>query len=157
MIFSQKDSRERQSPPQAAHGSIDIIMPGCHKASGLARLAGRWGISPMQCAAFGDGGNDIEMLRYCGHSYAMENASPDVKKAAKTHLSFNSGASLCVESLQIPSGAALMSRLDLLLGSRGHNVSALVSAARSHVNDVVRIPNHIQVMLNHQNRGPPFQ
>lgn len=40
---------------------------GCHKASGLKRLAERWGISPEQCAAFGDGGNDIEMLQYCGH------------------------------------------------------------------------------------------
>ncbi len=56
---------------------------GCHKASGLKRLAERWGISPEQCAAFGDGGNDIEMLRYCGHSYAMENAPQEVKSAAK--------------------------------------------------------------------------
>ena len=43
----------------------------------------RWGICPEQCVAFGDGGNDIEMLRYCGHSYAMENASHNVKKEAK--------------------------------------------------------------------------
>ena len=70
-------------PVTSGHGSIDLILPGCHKASGLQRLARRWGISPAQCAAFGDGGNDIEMLRYCGHSYAMENAPEDVKKAAK--------------------------------------------------------------------------
>ena len=55
-------------------------MPGCHKASGIQRLAERWGITPEQCAAFGDGGNDVEMLKYCGHSYAMENASPEAKK-----------------------------------------------------------------------------
>lgn len=30
-----------------------------------------------------DIGNDIEMLNYCGYSYAMENASEDVKAAAK--------------------------------------------------------------------------
>ncbi len=81
-LFAER-LKGKAEPTTSGHGSIDIIMPGCHKASGLARLAGRWGISPMQCAAFGDGGNDIEMLRYCGHSYAMENASPDVKKAAK--------------------------------------------------------------------------
>jgi len=63
-------------PTTSGHGSIDLIVPGCHKASGLKRLAERWGISPEQCAAFGDGGNDIEMLNYCGYSYAMENA-PD--------------------------------------------------------------------------------
>ena len=61
-------------PTTSGHGSIDLIVPGCHKASGLKRLAERWGISPEQCAAFGDGGNDIEMLNYCGYSYAMENA-----------------------------------------------------------------------------------
>lgn len=70
-------------PTTSGHGSIDLIMPGCHKASGLKRLVERWGISRKQCAAFGDGGNDIEMLNYCGHSYGMENASQDVKKAAK--------------------------------------------------------------------------
>lgn len=70
-------------PTTSGHGSIDLIVPGCHKASGLKRLVKRWGISPEQCAAFGDGGNDIEILNYCGHSYAMENASQDVKKAAK--------------------------------------------------------------------------
>ena len=67
----------------SGHGAIDLIMPGCHKASGLKRLVQRWGITPEQCAAFGDGGNDIEMLKYCGYSYAMENAPENVKAAAK--------------------------------------------------------------------------
>lgn len=70
-------------PTTSGHGSIDLIVPGCHKASGLKRLVERWGISPEQCVAFGDGGNDIEMLSYCGHSYAMENAPQNVKNAAK--------------------------------------------------------------------------
>ena len=70
-------------PAASGHGSIDLIMPGCHTALGLKRLAERWGISPDQCAAFGDGGNDIEMLNYCAHSYAMENAPQNVKNAAK--------------------------------------------------------------------------
>lgn len=66
----------------SGHGSIDLILPGVHKASGLKRLVKRWGLSPEQCAAFGDGGNDIEMLEYCKYSYAMENAPEKVKKAA---------------------------------------------------------------------------
>lgn len=70
-------------PVTSGHGSIDLIVPGCHKASGLKRLVERWGISPSQCAAFGDGGNDIEMLQYCGHGFAMENAPQNVKDAAK--------------------------------------------------------------------------
>lgn len=70
-------------PTTSGHGSIDLIVPGCHKASGLKRLVERWGISPEQCAAFGDGGNDIEMLSYCDYGYAMENAPENVKCAAK--------------------------------------------------------------------------
>lgn len=73
----------KAEPTASGHDSVDLILPGCHKASGLKRLVKRWGLSPKQCMAFGDGGNDIEMLNYCGYSYAMENASPEVKKAAK--------------------------------------------------------------------------
>lgn len=73
----------RLEPTTSGHGSIDLILPGCHKASGLRRLAARWGLSPEECAAFGDGGNDIEILQYCGCSYAMANAPDEVKRAAK--------------------------------------------------------------------------
>lgn len=80
-IFRER-LKGKLDPTTSGHGSIDLIVPGCHKASGLKRLVQRWGITPEQCAAFGDGGNDIEMLRYCGHSYAMDNAPEDVKDAA---------------------------------------------------------------------------
>lgn len=82
-IFCER-LKGKVEPATSGHGSIDLIVPGCHKASGLRRLARRWGISPEQCAAFGDGGNDIEMLDYCGYSYAMANAPEDVKAAAKS-------------------------------------------------------------------------
>lgn len=82
-IFCER-LKGKVEPTTSGHGSIDLIVPGCHKASGLKRLAERMGISPAQCAAFGDGGNDIEMLRYCGYSYAMANAPDNVKAAAKS-------------------------------------------------------------------------
>ena len=81
-LFCEK-LKGKVEPTTSGHGSIDLILPGCHKASGLERLVRRWGITPEQCVAFGDGGNDMEMLRYCGHSYAMENAPDPVKQAAK--------------------------------------------------------------------------
>lgn len=70
-------------PTTSGHGSIDLIVPGCHKASGLKRLVERWKITPEQCMAFGDGGNDVEMLKYCKYSYAMKNGSAEAKQAAK--------------------------------------------------------------------------
>lgn len=69
-------------PTGSGHGSIDLIVPNCHKASGLERLVQLWGITPQQCVSFGDGGNDLEMLAYCGRGYAMSNASRNVKEAA---------------------------------------------------------------------------
>ncbi len=71
-------------PTTSGHGAIDLIIPGCHKASGLKRLVERWQIDPKDCAAFGDGRNDIEMLQYCGYSYAMANADEAVKQAARS-------------------------------------------------------------------------
>ena len=71
-------------PTSSGHGAIDLIVPGCHKASGLQRLAERWDISPEEVAVFGDGGNDVEMLKWAGSGYAMANAC-DAAKAAANH------------------------------------------------------------------------
>jgi HAD superfamily hydrolase (TIGR01484 family) len=56
------------------NGSIDLIIPGVHKANGLRQLQKLWGIDDSEVVVFGDGGNDIEMLRQAGFSFAMENA-----------------------------------------------------------------------------------
>lgn len=81
-IFKEK-LLGKLTPTTSGHGSIDLILPNCHKAAGLKKLIERWKISPAECVAFGDGGNDIEMLKYCGESYAMSNAPQNVKDVAK--------------------------------------------------------------------------
>ena len=45
-------------------------------------MAKRWGLAPEECAAFGDGGNDVPMFGCVGVSVAMGNAADDVKAAA---------------------------------------------------------------------------
>ena len=72
-------------PVSSGHGSLDLIIPGCHKASGLLRLMERWGLTPDEAAAFGDGGNDVELLRLVRHGVAMANA-PAAVRAAAAHL-----------------------------------------------------------------------
>jgi len=67
----------------SGHGSVDLIVPGHHKANGLNILAQRWGIDHQQVLAFGDGGNDLEMLKQSGFSFAMANAPQRVKAAAR--------------------------------------------------------------------------
>lgn len=70
-------------PVTSGHFSLDMIIPGAHKAHGLQLLMDRWGIHPSRAAAFGDGNNDIEMLKLCGWSVAMANAPAAVQAAAR--------------------------------------------------------------------------
>ncbi|MEM1485730.1 Cof-type HAD-IIB family hydrolase [Oscillospiraceae bacterium PP1C4] len=76
-------------PVTSGHQSIDLILPGCHKASGIQRLIKLWNLSPEECAAFGDGGNDLEMIKLCKYGYAMANATPKVLATAKYHTASN--------------------------------------------------------------------
>ena len=52
------------------------------KGRTLALLAALYGVPLEQCAAVGDGGNDLAMLRVAGLPIAMGNASQGVKDAA---------------------------------------------------------------------------
>jgi len=65
---------------------VEISAPGITKASGLAALAGSHGVSRHQVAAVGDMPNDVPMLRWAGHSYAVANAHPAAREAAGTVL-----------------------------------------------------------------------
>lgn len=69
-------------PVSSGHGSIDLIRPGVHKANALARLGRTLGIPVTNMWAFGDGGNDVEMLRLVGHGVAMGNAPDHIKAHA---------------------------------------------------------------------------
>ncbi|PSN09601.1 Cof-type HAD-IIB family hydrolase [Siccibacter turicensis] len=81
-------------PVTSGYGFVDLIIPGLHKASGLGRLLQRWGISPQECVAIGDSANDVEMLELVKWSFAMGNASPVVRQAARfqTDSNNNEGA-----------------------------------------------------------------
>lgn len=78
----QRELEGSMVPTSSGHGEIDLILPGLHKAWGIEQLVKRWNITAEQCVAFGDGGNDIEMLTWCGIGYAMANAPEAVKNAA---------------------------------------------------------------------------
>jgi hydroxymethylpyrimidine pyrophosphatase-like HAD family hydrolase len=59
---------------------------GCSKAVGLADVANRLAIGVSDVAAVGDWFNDIPMLAWAGHSFAMGQAPADVRSAAKHRL-----------------------------------------------------------------------
>jgi len=60
----------------------DVIPRQGGKGVGVHAILSAVGIDPSEAMAFGDGGNDIEMLTAVRYSVAMGNANEDVKKCA---------------------------------------------------------------------------
>lgn len=61
---------------------VDIIASGGGKVAGIAKYLELTGIAREETMAFGDGENDMQMLRYVGCGIAMGNAADSVKAAA---------------------------------------------------------------------------
>jgi hydroxymethylpyrimidine pyrophosphatase-like HAD family hydrolase len=61
---------------------LDIAPLGVNKASALQDVADDLGVDPTDVLAFGDGRNDIEMLRWAGRGVAIGDAPEDVQQAA---------------------------------------------------------------------------
>ena len=60
----------------------DIVADGNSKAAGMEAICRHFGIWQEETLAFGDGGNDIEMLQWAGIGVAMGNAEQNVKDHA---------------------------------------------------------------------------
>lgn len=63
--------------------SIEISKKFVNKWTGLKTVLDQYQLSPQEVVAFGDGANDIEMIKNVGVGVAMGNARYMVKKVAK--------------------------------------------------------------------------
>jgi Cof subfamily protein (haloacid dehalogenase superfamily) len=88
----------------SSYGLLEIAAPGVTKATGLAELASRAGISPDEVVAIGDMPNDVPMLEWAGTAYAVGNAHPAARAAADTVIGTNDedAVALVIESLLAP-------------------------------------------------------
>ena len=82
---------------------FEFTARGIDKAHALSVALPERGIDPSELVAFGDGQNDIPMLKLAGTGVAMANATDEVKRAAD-----------CVTGSNNEDGIAQM--LDRLLG-----------------------------------------
>ena len=64
---------------------LDITPPGCDKGTFVQAIAKRLGVATDAIATIGDMQNDLAMFRQSGLSFAMGNATDDVKKFANAH------------------------------------------------------------------------
>ena len=62
--------------------AMDVIPSSCGKAVGMRAVLQHYGLTQEESIAFGDGGNDQDMIEYAGIGVAMGNATPEVKAAA---------------------------------------------------------------------------
>ncbi len=62
--------------------AVDIIPTDGGKGRGIEKMLEYYHFDKSQAMAFGDGNNDIEMLKSVGHGVAMANASDELKAIA---------------------------------------------------------------------------
>ncbi len=62
--------------------NLEFMPPGVNKASALEKVARRFGLSAPEVLAFGDGENDVPMLRWAGVGVAMAHGNELAKRAA---------------------------------------------------------------------------
>ncbi|ORX60025.1 hypothetical protein BCR36DRAFT_579471 [Piromyces finnis] len=85
-ILEQLETLRIEYNLESTHPASNIIdyMPSqTNKGSSLIRLLEKLNISKNEVIAFGDGGNDIELLQNVGWPIAVENACEDLKSYAK--------------------------------------------------------------------------
>ena len=90
MMIATKEYQDMQVLKNTHHLQIvrwidfaaDIIPLGGGKAKGMAAMLKHYGIHKDETMAFGDGGNDAEMIQFAHIGVAMGNAKAEVKDIA---------------------------------------------------------------------------
>ena len=82
-ILARLSGVEGVSLTSSIEKNIEINSASANKGAALSHLCEYLGILPAETMAMGDGGNDVEMLRFAGVSAAPANAGSAAKQAAK--------------------------------------------------------------------------
>lgn len=61
---------------------LEMVPKGHSKATGIEKLCLKTGLDPMKTIAFGDGVNDMDMIKYAGLGIAVGNAQDELKAVA---------------------------------------------------------------------------
>lgn len=102
-VVGERATATRSVPYQPL---VEIAQRGLHKGRVLADFAAEHGIEAADIAAFGDMPNDLEMLTWAGHGYAMASGLPDVQqKVGRVCPAFDEdGVAQVLEGMMRPQG-----------------------------------------------------
>ena len=80
---------------------IEVFKHGVTKWTGIELLCQKLNVSPKHTVAIGDDINDLAMLQHAGQSFAMGNASGQVRRAAKavTRTQAEAGVAAAIEQV----------------------------------------------------------
>lgn len=80
---------------------LDITAPGTHKGETVTKLQQMLGVTREETLSFGDGENDVELMRIAEFSFAVSNACENTKAAASfiTKSNAEDGVLLTVEKM----------------------------------------------------------
>lgn len=76
-LVGERAAVTRSAPYQPL---VEIAQRGLNKGRVLADFAAQHGVESYEVAAFGDMPNDLEMLTWAGHGYAMDSGLPQLKE-----------------------------------------------------------------------------
>ena len=105
VILILRDGTPHAPPPALetarwvrTHRNVLESLPAmASKGAALREVGRRLDVPRRWVAAFGDGENDIEMLRWAGHGVAMAGAAPEVRAAADVVTASNDEDGVAVE------------------------------------------------------------
>ena len=82
-LWNELKSRKEFYVASSMPVSMEFTAQGVNKGTALDGMCKVLGITDENCMAFGDAGNDCEMLEFAKYSFAMANATQKCKKSAK--------------------------------------------------------------------------
>lgn len=97
-VYAELESDKTLCVASALRNSIEFTNADANKGTAMAGMCDYLGITAEECMAFGDAGNDREMLKFAHFSYAMENGTDECKSAAhfETASNVDNGVALAI-------------------------------------------------------------
>jgi Cof subfamily protein (haloacid dehalogenase superfamily) len=93
---------------------VELVPKGIDKAQSLQRLLAKLNLTPQDMIAFGDGYNDLSMLRLAGMGVAMSNAAPEVRSEADYPVEVITGPEFVTGSTRMKAGTSQKLIFDLI-------------------------------------------